>query len=154
MKQLLSRSNNLQFVNSNSLFLVMHTQSLAGLGRPYSSSFYQAQTWDSSFSPSLPPSFLVLEFEIRALRLMRQEVYHLSHASSPFHSGYFWGKILLFAMAGLAMIVLFTCFLTIAKMTLHPIFLLRWGSCKLFPMLASKHDPPNLSLWSSKNYRY
>jgi hypothetical protein len=39
---------------------------------------------------------VVLGFELRALRLSRQAPYHLSHASSPFWSGYFEDRVFLF----------------------------------------------------------
>jgi hypothetical protein len=43
-----------------------------------------------SFIVIPPPFFLLgLGFELRALVFAKQELYHMSHTSSPFSSGYF-----------------------------------------------------------------
>jgi hypothetical protein len=58
----------------------------------------QSRTWETFFFFF----FLVIRgFELRAYVLARQELYHFSHASSPFCSGYFGDGVLLFAQASL-----------------------------------------------------
>jgi hypothetical protein len=58
----------------------------------------------------------VLGFELRAFVLARQTLYHLTHISNPFCSGYFRDKILLFAQARLDFDNIFT-FPTVSEMT-------------------------------------
>jgi hypothetical protein len=87
--------------------------------------------------------------------LTRQVLYHLSHAASPFSSGDFGDRVLLFSWGSLSYMTLLFIFPDVTGMTgmyhCAQLFLLRWGrSHNLFlPRLASNHNPPYLSLSNS-----
>jgi hypothetical protein len=73
----------------------------------------------------------------------------LSHASSPFCSGYFWDPVLLYALASLYFTLLFMLPAIARKTGMHHhvcFFLLRWKLTNFLPGLSSNWGPEALTL--------
>jgi hypothetical protein len=90
----------------------------------------------------------------------RQVLNHLSQDPSPFYSGYFGDRVLLFAQAILdhdPRILSFLLLLEISDICYHTqLFPLRWGCTSLFllPELAWSPNPPDLRLLYSWDDRH
>jgi hypothetical protein len=95
--------------------------------------------------------------EVIGFKLVRQALYHLGNASSPFCFSYFSDSVLCFAWAGFGQLCSYLCLLPSWDCRYAPqcsAYLLKWVLNNFLLVLASNHNPSDLYLLNRWGHRH